>query len=331
LIGSRLSHQNSTENALDQLTSRSTSAAGGPTGTVHYLYDLMGHLIAEADAATGATTRDYLWLAANDNTPIDLPLAVAEGATLYQVHTDHLGRPIRMTDSAKATVWQATYKPWGEVQTTSGTKALNLRFPGQVFQIETAYHYNWHRHYDPTTGRYTQPDPLRFIDGPSMYAYAGSSPFIKTDPEGLFAGVIPSGAIPPNNPGGGENTCSSDSDNLIIRINDPDMQNRNFNFLKKVIGEGGGGSFNTAPWYHNLLSGFTKHGINRLIGDGFGRSGVSNRAFIDAIRNPRIVREGFDAYGRPYVQFIGNDAQVIVNPVTGNVVTTNPLSGAGVR
>jgi RHS repeat-associated protein len=173
-------------NALEQLTSRQTSAAGGPVGTVHYIYDLWGHLLAEADAATGATTRDYLWFAANDNTPIDLPLAVAEAAVLYQVHTDHLGRPIRMTDAAKATVWQATWKPWGEAQTISGTKALNLRFPGQYFQIETGYAFNWHRHYDPTTGRYTQPDPLGFVDGPSVYAYAGNSPFTLVDREGRW-------------------------------------------------------------------------------------------------------------------------------------------------
>jgi RHS repeat-associated protein len=197
-------------NALEQLTSRSTSAPGGPTGTVHYLYDRDGHLIAEADAATGATTRDYLWmadeatgndtpaedmeLAANDNDPIDLPLAVAEAAVLYQVHTDHLGRPIRMTDSVKATVWQASYTPWGEVQAISGTKALNLRFPGQYFQIETGYAFNWHRHYDPSTGRYTQPDPLRFVDGPSIYAYAGNSPFIETDREGLKVNVVTVGS-----------------------------------------------------------------------------------------------------------------------------------------
>jgi RHS repeat-associated protein len=172
-------------NALEQLTTRTTSAVGGPTGQVAYIYDLEGHLIAEATASTGATTRDYIWMAANDNNPIDLPLAVAEAATLYQVHTDHLGRPIRMTDSTKATVWQATYKPFGEVQTTSGTKANNLRFPGQYFQIETSYAYNWHRHYDPISGRYTQPDPLRFVDGPSMYAYAGNSPFVLTDRSGL--------------------------------------------------------------------------------------------------------------------------------------------------
>jgi RHS repeat-associated protein len=175
-------------NALEQLTTRSTAAVGGPVGQVAYIYDLDGHLIAEATASTGATTRDYIWAAANDNTPVDLPLAVAEAATLYMVHSDHLGRPIRMTDSTKATVWQAQYKPFGEPVTLSGTKANNLRFPGQYFQIETGFAYNWHRHYDPTTGRYTQPDPLRFVDGPSVYAYAGSSPAMHIDFAGLAAG-----------------------------------------------------------------------------------------------------------------------------------------------
>lgn len=41
---------------------------------------------------------------------------------------------------------------------------LNLRFPRQWFQLETGLHYNWHRHYDPTTGRNLQPHPLGFVD-----------------------------------------------------------------------------------------------------------------------------------------------------------------------
>jgi RHS repeat-associated protein len=190
-------------NAMEQLASRNTSAPGGPIGTVHYIYDTDGHLIAEADAATGATMREYLWLpsnnnqnntlaedmtAANDNAPVDLPLAVVNvSATpvVYQVHTDHLGRPIRMTDAAKATIWQATWKPWGEVQSITGAVAQNLRFPGQYFQLETGLAYNWHRTYDPVTGRYTQPDPLRFVDGPSVYQYAGNSPYVFTDLLGL--------------------------------------------------------------------------------------------------------------------------------------------------
>jgi len=199
-------------NAFEQMTSRTTSAPGGPTGTVHYIYDLDGHLIAEADAATGTTVRDYIWLpanengnptpggalfndlnvagVANDNAPPDLPIAVAEGASLFQVHSDHLGRPIRMTDASKAIVWQVTWKPWGEAYALSGTKALNLRFPGQYFQIETGLHYNWHRHYDPVTGRYTQPDPLRFVDGPSVYAYALNSPWIYTDRLGQYVDAM---------------------------------------------------------------------------------------------------------------------------------------------
>jgi RHS repeat-associated protein len=197
-------------NALEQLASRNTADPNGPVGTVHYIYDLDGHLIAEADAATGATTQEYLWLPSNDNqndtlsestlpqlagggarkaegVP-DLPLAVIANVNTtpvtYMVHTDHLGRPTRMTDAAKATVWQASWKPWGEVQSISGTILNNLRFPGQYFQIETGLAYNWHRTYDPVTGRYTQPDPLRFVDGPSVYAYAGNSPFMETDPTG---------------------------------------------------------------------------------------------------------------------------------------------------
>jgi RHS repeat-associated protein len=217
-------------NALEQLTTRTTSAAGGPVGTIAYVYDLDGHLIVEANSSTGATLREYIWLpandnrmttaggrmgetlglstlAANDNSPVDLPLAIVDTVnttpTLLMVHTDHLGRPTRLTDATKATVWQATYKPWGEVQSMSGTRTQNLRFPGQYFQIETNLAYNHHRHYDPVTGRYTQADPLRFVDGPSIYAYAGNSPFMVTDRDGRFAQIIAGAII-----GGGVNAIA---------------------------------------------------------------------------------------------------------------------------
>jgi RHS repeat-associated protein len=118
-----------------------------------------------------------------------VPLAVvadmntASPTTLY-VHADHLDRPVRMTDASKALVWDAVYKPYGEVQAITGSAALDARFPGQWFQLETGLHYNWHRHYDPTTGRYLEPDPLGFVDGPSVYAYALNSPQMWVDREG---------------------------------------------------------------------------------------------------------------------------------------------------
>ena len=58
-----------------------------------------------------------------------------------------------MTDAARATVWQASWKPWGEIENISGTILNNLRFPGQYFQIETA-------------AGLQPPPPLRRSDGP---------------------------------------------------------------------------------------------------------------------------------------------------------------------
>ena len=89
-----------------------------------------------------------------------------------------------MTNAAKATVWDVIWTPWGAPHTITGAQTLNARFPGQWFQLEAGLHYNWHRHYDPSLGRYTQPDPLGFVDGPSVYAYARSSPATLVDFDG---------------------------------------------------------------------------------------------------------------------------------------------------
>ena len=96
----------------------------------------------------------------------------------------------------------------GGVQSITGTGALNLRFPGQWFQLETGLHYNWHRSYDPTLGRYTQPDPLGFVDGPSVYEYAKGSPQRWVDPTGRMS--LP---LPPGLPSGG--MCGGDSSESI--------------------------------------------------------------------------------------------------------------------
>ena len=62
--------------------------------------------------------------------------------------------------------------------------AARMRSGHPKRRTKKCLHYNWHRHYDPTLGRYTQPDPLGFVDGPSVYGYAGNSPQVYVDPEG---------------------------------------------------------------------------------------------------------------------------------------------------
>ena len=77
------------------------------------------------------------------------------------------------------------------------------------------------------------------------------------------------------------------------------------------------------------ITGFTKHGIDRVVGDGAKRAGVKPEALLDALKNPKKVTSGIDSQGRPYQVFKGQDARVVVNPKTGQLISTNPLSGAG--
>jgi RHS repeat-associated protein len=118
--------------------------------------------------------------------PIAVIDTVADGAPLYHVITDHLYRPIAMYDSTGTQVWSAVWEPFGALHSVSGALALDARFPGQWYQLETGLHYNWHRHYDPTLGRYTQPDPLGLEAGANRFTYALGNPIMNIDPDGQF-------------------------------------------------------------------------------------------------------------------------------------------------
>ncbi|MBV9978464.1 MAG: hypothetical protein JO365_00440 [Bradyrhizobium sp.] len=144
---------------LERMSIRTTQNMT-PSATTHYVYDRAGHLLVEA-SATGTTQREYVWL---DDMPLALfaDLDTASPKQWY-VHPDHLDRPIKMTDANQAVVWDAWYWPYGDVRSITGTATNNLRFPGQYFLVESGLHYNWHRHYDPTIGRYMQADPIRNV------------------------------------------------------------------------------------------------------------------------------------------------------------------------
>lgn len=77
------------------------------------------------------------------------------------------------------------------------------------------------------------------------------------------------------------------------------------------------------------ITGFTKHGVDRAIGDGGKRAGTKPEAILDAMKNPSKIKEGVDSQGRPFKVFQGENARVVVNPETGKIISTNPLSGAG--
>ena len=69
-----------------------------------------------------------------------------------------------------------------------GTTTSGELLPGQYYDQETGLHYNYHRYYDPSTGRYITSDPIGLLGGLNTYGYVGGNPLTQVDPYGLSYG-----------------------------------------------------------------------------------------------------------------------------------------------
>jgi RHS repeat-associated protein len=175
-------------NGLGQRVRKFSSS--GASSTTIFVYDQQGQLLGEY-SNTGAALREYVWLG---NTPIAMFTPPASGSTpvVYYFHTDHLNTPRVVTDTANNVRWRWIAEPFGTTAPETNPAGLgvfiqNLRFPGQVYDIESNLHYNYFRDYDPSTGRYVQSDPIGLRGGISTYGYVEASPLSMIDPEGLAA------------------------------------------------------------------------------------------------------------------------------------------------
>ena len=109
--------------------------------------------------ATGSEIKTYGWKPGS--TWGTDPLFMKVGSLYYFYYNDHLGTPQKITSISGAVVWSATYSSFGKAEVDAdSTVENNFRFPGQYADDETGLHYNWHRYYDPTTGRYNRVDPV---------------------------------------------------------------------------------------------------------------------------------------------------------------------------
>ncbi|MEU6326334.1 DUF6531 domain-containing protein [Streptomyces sp. NPDC047049] len=184
-----------------------------PDGTRwHYTYDPMGRRTAKyrmaEDGVTAAEAVHFTWdetrLAeqTDGTTGVILtwdhdghrPLTQLErkpgsqgefDSRFFAIVTDLVGTPTELVDEQGTIAWRSRATLWGV--TTRNRNAIAhtpLRFPGQYEDPETGLHYNYFRHYDPETARYTTPDPLGLKPALNHHTYV-KNPLAWTDPLGL--------------------------------------------------------------------------------------------------------------------------------------------------
>ena len=175
------------------------SLPGG--STAFYKYDAFGRRIEKT--VDGQTT-EFLWQGERliaesaDNRYRSYiyepgsfrPLAMLDGegprkATPFYYQLDHLGTPQELTDYSGEIMWSAKYRAYGNLAALDVSEIDNpLRFQGQYFDAETGLHYNRHRYYNPGTGRFLTPDPIKLAGGLNSYQYV-PNPTGWVDPLGL--------------------------------------------------------------------------------------------------------------------------------------------------
>ncbi|RZQ62865.1 type IV secretion protein Rhs [Amycolatopsis suaedae] len=181
----------------DPLGRRAAKQRLNPDGSVAEQIDFVwdGEVVAEqAHSAAGGDTRVTAW----DYEPGTFrPLLQHERSLLrhapqqwvderfYGIVTDLVGTPTEMIGEQGGVAWFRRTNLWGETVDHSSAGAYTpLRFPGQYHDPETGLDYNFHRHYDPSTGRYGSADPLGLAGGFRPHGYV-DNPHAFTDPLGL--------------------------------------------------------------------------------------------------------------------------------------------------
>jgi RHS repeat-associated protein len=144
--------------------------------STYFAPDSGNHMLAES--VSGGWS-DYVWLNGR-------LIGRMAGGQVYAIDDDQVGRPEEVTNASQAIVWRAQNFPFTQNVIVS-TVTLNLGFPGQYYDAETAAWNNGYRDYKSGLGRYVESDPIGLNGGPSTYMYADGNPIAWTDVFGLRA------------------------------------------------------------------------------------------------------------------------------------------------
>ncbi|WHP58985.1 RHS repeat-associated core domain-containing protein [Arthrobacter sp. KFRI-F3372] len=126
-----------------------------------------------------------------------ISMRTSTGASYYYT-TDAIGSTIMLTDSAQAKAVEYKYDSWGVQTSSTGTHAATnpWTYAGGYNDTTSNRIKFGARYYNPSRGRFTQPDPSG--QEQNRYLYAAADPISNTDPSGLLFGDTDYGCAPYN-------------------------------------------------------------------------------------------------------------------------------------
>jgi len=145
------------------------------------LYDGALQPVAATDDVGAVVTR-YV-----QATLLITPDVLSEGGAVYRVISDHLGSVRLVVDLETGDIAQRLdYDEFGVVETDSAPGLQPFGFAGGIYDPVTGLVRFGARDFDPSTGRWTTMDSVRFKGGSTnLFEYVSSDPINFVDPSGL--------------------------------------------------------------------------------------------------------------------------------------------------
>ena len=169
---------------------RRVSKTIGSTVQWRALYQDSIRMAAQINPLTGTITQEYVY-GLGRNVPDYLVAAGVE----YRILTDHLGSPRFVVKAADGTIVERlNYDTVGRITRDSNTCFQPFGFAGGIVEPANGLVRFGARDYDPSIGRWTAKDPIRFGGGDTnLYDYVANDPVNGIDSKGtgpIIGGLI---------------------------------------------------------------------------------------------------------------------------------------------
>ena len=135
------------------------------------------------NTALGVTTQTGTGANTVVREPDGTPVALRTGGKSYYFVADRQGSTISLVDAGGVPRNAYSYDPYGVSRSKTEPVANRYQYIGGQYDTTTGLYHLQARYYDPTLGRFTQPDPSG--QEANTYLYSSAKPIMMSDPTGL--------------------------------------------------------------------------------------------------------------------------------------------------